>query len=129
MPRAGPGGMRSSTAVTDSVTEVPACSAWATGEAMGSVSSRISVYRSSSVRRSGSACQHPTSRARPSRSTTVTMQLSASVGTTSWASRPSADSPSRAPDSSAVTEESRAARSLARRAACSARTRSVTSRK
>ena len=50
------------------------------GRRSGSVSSRISVYRSRSARRAGSACHEPTSRARPSRSTTVTMQPSASVG-------------------------------------------------
>ena len=42
--RAGPGpgrvGMSRSTASTDSVTDVPACSAWATGEVLGSVSRR-----------------------------------------------------------------------------------------
>ena len=44
------------------------------GEASGRVSRRTRVYRSISARRAGSTCQEPTSRARPSRSTTVTMQ-------------------------------------------------------
>src|SRR3712207_7013622 len=40
------------------------------------------LFRSSG-RAAGSACQEPTSRGRPSGSTTVTMQKSASAGTTS----------------------------------------------
>ena len=80
-----------------------------------------------SGRRAGSACQEPTSRARPSRSTTVTMQPSVRTGTTSWASRPSADTVSSSPVSSALTWASSAARAVARRAVSSASRRSVAS--
>ena len=115
-----PGSMRASSDSIDSVTGVPSASARATGESGGSQSSRMSVYRSSSSRRAGSTCHEPTSLGRPSRSTTVTMQASARVGTTIRASRPSADSPSRAPESSAASRASSAVRADALRAAVSA---------
>ena len=125
--RAGPGDISASTELIDSVTGVPAPSARATGEASGRVSRRTRVYSSSSARRAGSTCQLPMSRTWPSRSTTVTMQLSVSTGTTSRASRASADSVSRAMASSARTSASSAACSTARCAVFSAQRRSVTS--
>jgi hypothetical protein len=111
----------------DSVTGVPAVSARATGEVPGSVSIRTSAYRSMSPRRAGSPCHEPTSRALPSRSTSVTMQPSVRTGTTSSASRPSADSVSTWPDSSALTRASSAVRAVVRRAASAASRRCETS--